>query len=238
MGDGVELEVTDTAQGTGPVRTLIDHATWWRERPVWRGRLHTIAFFVTIPAGFFLLAGATTTAARVAVAVYWASLAGLFGASASYHRLGRTPQRALWLRRLDHSMIFVLIAGTYTPICVLVLPRAWGIPMLVAIWVTALAGVILKMVRLSTHGVRSGSWLYIVMGWAAVVVLPVLLTHLGPVRIALLAAGGALYTAGAVVLGRQRPDPSPRVFGYHEVWHAFTIGAGACHFALIATVVR
>jgi hemolysin III len=233
MGDGVEHE-----SGHGQVRAMIEHATWWAERPVWRGRLHQIAFFVTIPAGFFLLAGATTAGARVAVAVYWASLAGLFGASASYHRLSRTPGRAKWLRRLDHSMIFVLIAGTYTPICLLVLPRVWGIPTLVVIWVTALAGVIMKMVRLTTVGGGGGSWLYIVMGWAAVAILPVLLTHLGPVRIALLAAGGALYTVGAVVLGRKRPNPSPRVFGYHEVWHACTIGAGACHFAMIALLVR
>ncbi len=156
------------------------------ERPLWRGRLHQIAFFLTLPAGLYLLAEAHTAAARVAVAVYWASLAGLFGASASYHRLGRTPVLTKWLRRLDHSMIFVLIAGTYTPICLLVLPRAWGIPMLVAVWVTALAGVIMKMVRVSTtKGGKSGSWLYIVMGWGAVLVLPQLLSHLDPARIAL-----------------------------------------------------
>ena len=170
--------------------------------------------------------------------MYWASLAGLFGASASYHRLGRTPRSVKWLRRLDHSMIFVLIAGTYTPICLLVLPKAWGIPMLVAVWVTALAGVIMKMVRVSTRGGKSGSWLYVVMGWGAVLVLPQLLSHLDPVRVALLAAGGLLYTAGAVVLGSRRPDPRPATFGYHEIWHAFTIAAGACHFALIALLVR
>ena len=117
-------------------------------KPTWRGRLHQIAFFVTLPAGFFLLAAAETTAARVAVAVYWATLAGQFGASASYHRLAHTERAVKWLRRLDHSMIFCLIAGTYTPICLLVLPRAWGIPMLVAAWVTALAGVIMKMISL------------------------------------------------------------------------------------------
>jgi hemolysin III len=208
------------------------------ERPLWRGRLHQIAFFLTLPAGLYLLAEAHTTPARIAVAVYWASLAGLFGASASYHRLGRTPRTTKWLRRLDHSMIFVLIAGTYTPICLLVLPRAWGIPVLVAVWVTALAGVIMKMVRVSTRGGKSGSWLYVVMGWGAIIVLPQLLSNLDPARIALLAAGGLLYTAGAVVLGSRRPDPRPATFGYHEIWHAFTIAAGACHFALIALLVR
>jgi hemolysin III len=210
----------------------------WSERPLWRGRLHQIAFFLTLPAGLFLLVEARSTAARVAVAVYVASLAGLFGASASYHRLARTPGSIKWLRRLDHSMIFVLIAGTYTPICLLVLPRVWGIPLLVGVWVTALAGVIMKMVRVGTHGGKSGSWLYIVMGWGAVIMLPQLLANLDPVRIALLGAGGLLYTLGAVILASQRPNPSPRHFGYHEVWHAFTLAAGACHFVMISLLVR
>lgn len=206
-------------------------------KPSWRGRLHQIGFFVTLPAGWFLLSGAHTTAARVAVAVYWASLAGLFAASASYHLYARTPTAVKWMRRLDHSMIFVLIAGTYTPMCLLVLPRVWGIPTLVAAWVTALAGILMKMVRLSARGGRSGSWLYIVLGWGAVLMLPKLLTGLGPGRFALLVAGGLLFTLGAVVLGRQSPDPRPPVFGYHEVWHAFTLAAIACHFVMVALVV-
>lgn len=207
-------------------------------RPAWRGRLHQIAFFVTLPAGYFLLAAAQTTAARVAVAVYWATLAGQFGASASYHRLAHSERMVKWLRRLDHSMIFCLIAGTYTPICILVLPRAWGIPMLVAAWVTALAGVIMKMIRVTAQGGASGSWLYMVLGWAAVITLPKLLDNLGLLRGLLLGFGGLIYTLGALVLGRQRPNPRPMSFGYHEVWHACTLAAGACHFALIATVLR
>jgi len=206
-------------------------------KPEWRGRLHAIAFFLVLPAGLFLLAAAHTTAARVAVAVYWASLAGLFAASASYHRLAHTERSVRILRKLDHSMIFALIAGTYTPICLLVLPKAWGIPMLVVVWVTALAGIIMKMVRLSTKGGKSGSWLYAVLGWAAVMTLPKLLGELGPVRMALLLGGGLLYTVGAVMFGKQRPNPAPAVFGYHEVWHVFTIGAGACHFALVALLL-
>ncbi|MCC6227178.1 MAG: hemolysin III family protein [Microthrixaceae bacterium] len=206
-------------------------------RPTWRGRLHGIAFFVTLPAGLFLLAEAKTAAAQVAVAVYWATLAGQFGASASYHRLAHTERAVKWLRRLDHSMIFCLIAGTYTPICLLVLPRAWGIPMLVAAWVTALAGVIMKMIRLGTGGGPSGSWLYMVLGWGAVITLPKLLGNLGLVRGLLLGIGGVIYTGGAVVLGKRSPNPRPLSFGYHEVWHACTLAAGACHFVLIALVV-
>lgn len=205
-------------------------------KPTWRGRIHQVAFFATLPAGWYLLAHAETTAARVAVAVYWASLAGMFGASASYHLLSRSPNAVKWLRRLDHSMIFVLIAGTYTPLCVVVLPRAWGIPILVAAWVTALAGIVMKMIRLSTWGGRSGSWLYLVLGWGGILMLPKLLTGLTTGGLALLTIGGVLFTVGAVILGKQRPNPLPAVFGYHEVWHAITVVAVACHFVLVAKV--
>ncbi|CAN5501659.1 hemolysin III family protein [soil metagenome] len=206
-------------------------------RPLWRGWLHLGAFLVVLPAGLYLLSVSQSAASRVAVAIYWASLAGLFATSASYHRLARTPKSVLWFRRADHSMIYVLIAGTYTPICLIVLPRVWGIPMLAIIWTAALAGIIMKMVRLGVGEGSAGSWLYIVMGWAAVISLPVLVTHLNGIQLALLAAGGLLYTVGAVVLARHRPDPIPTKFGYHEVWHSMTIAAGGCHFALIATMV-
>lgn len=207
-------------------------------RPTWRGKIHLAAFIVTLPAGLWLLAGAQTPAARVAVAVYWASMAGLFAASMSYHLFARSERAVTWLRRLDHSMIFVMIAGSYTPLCLVVLPRAWGIPMLVAMWVTALAGVIMKMIRVTANGGKSGSWLYVVAGWSSVITLPKLLSELTPTRMALLVAGGVLFTGGAVVLGTRRPDPRPMVFGYHEVWHTITVAACCCHFALIALIVH
>ncbi len=206
-------------------------------RPTWRGWLHFVAFLAVMPAGIVLLAVADSAAARVGVAIYWASLAGLFATSASYHRLARSERSVLWFRRADHSMIYVLIAGTYTPLCLIALPAIWGIPMLVVAWVTALAGVIMKMVRLGVGEGSSGSWLYIVMGWGAVITLPALLTSLNIAQLILLGVGGLLYTLGAVVLGRRRPDPAPARFGYHEVWHSFTIVAGACHFALVATLL-
>ncbi|MGB3410410.1 MAG: hemolysin III family protein [Microthrixaceae bacterium] len=217
--------------------TVLETVDAYGHRPLMRGWLHFAAFLVVLPAGLYLLTTADTAAARVAVAVYWASLAGLFATSASYHRLAHSPKAVLWMRRADHSMIFTLIAGTYTPICLVVLPAIWGIPMLVVIWVTALAGIIMKMVRLGTGGGKSGSWLYIAMGWAAIVTMPVLLTRLTALQTALLAIGGLLYTVGAIILGTRKPDPFPSRFGYHEVWHALTIAAGACHFVLIATVV-
>ena len=207
-------------------------------KPIWRGRLHQGAFFLSLPAGLWLLAGATTTSARVAVAIYWASMAGLYGTSASYHLFAHSERAVTWLRRADHSMIFVLIAGSYTPFCLLVLSRSWGIPILVVMWVIALAGIIMKMIRVTASGGKSGSWLYVVMGWTAIIALPQLLSELGLARMMLLFAGGIMYTVGAVILGKRWLNVSPTVFGYHEVWHALTIGAGVCHFALVAMVVR
>lgn len=207
-------------------------------RPVWRGRVHFLAALVAAPAAVVLFLVAPGPMAKVAVTIYAVSLVGLFAVSASYHRLAHTETAVKWFRRADHSMIFVLIAGSYTPFCLLVLPRVWGIPMLVVMWVTALAGIIMKMIRVTAAGGSSGSWLYVVMGWAAVITLPQLLSELGVARMSLLIIGGVMYTGGAIVLGKKWLNFSPSVFGYHEVWHALTVGAGACHFALVAMVVR
>ena len=206
-------------------------------RPFWRGRVHLIAALVTVPAAVLLLLSAHSALSRVAVAVYVTSLIGLFAVSASYHRIARTPTRVKWFRRADHSMIFILIAGTYTPICLLALPRSWGIPLLVVVWAAALAGVTLKMARLGAGPGSSGSWLYIVIGWGAVIAAPALVSSLDGVQLALMAAGGLLYTVGAVVLARRWPDPLPHSFGYHEIWHTMTVAAGGCHFVLIALVL-
>ena len=197
-----------------------------------------MAAVVTLPAAVLLLLSAHSVASRVAVAVYAVSLIGLFSVSASYHRLARTPTTVKWFRRADHSMIFVLIAGTYTPICLLALPPAWGIPLLIVVWGAALTGVTLKMMKLGNGTGNAGSWLYIVIGWGAVVAAPALVSSLDGIQLALLGAGGLIYTVGAVVLARRWPDPLPRTFGYHEVWHAMTVAAGGCHFALVALVIR
>jgi len=207
-------------------------------KPSWRGRLHQIAFYVALPAGLWLLAGATTTVARIGVAIYWVSLAGLFAASSSYHLYATSERAVKWMRRIDHSMIFVLIAGTFTPFGLVVLPPAWGIPMLVVMWATALAGILMKMIRISVEDSKSGSWLYAVLGWSAVIALPKLLAELGAARTMLLIIGGVLYTVGAVNFGRKFPRRHSPVFGYHEIWHAFTIAACACHFALVAMVTH
>lgn len=211
-----------------------DHADAYGFRPTWRGRIHFVAALITAPAALFLLLQADSNMARISVTVFALSLVGMFGVSSAYHRIARTPERVKWFRRADHSMIFILIAGTYTPICLLALPAGWGITMLVAVWIVALAGVTFKMARLDTG---SGSWLYIVLGWAAVIVTPALIQNLDGPQLALMAAGGLIYTIGAIGLARRWPDPVPHRFGYHEVWHTMTVAAGGCHFALVALVL-
>ncbi len=204
-------------------------------KPILRGRLHQVAFFVAIPAGIVLISLAHRTAARVAAVIYAVSLLAQLGTSAAYHVRPWSARALRRMKRLDHSMIFVLIAGTYTPMCLLVLHGAWSIAVLVAAWAGAVAGIALKMARVDGLRRVTGT-LYISLGWLVVVALPQTIRGLSPVALGLLVTGGIMYTGGAVVLARRRPDPSPRVFGYHEVWHSFTVAASACHFAVIMLV--
>jgi hemolysin III len=201
--------------------------------PRWRGRLHTWAFAAALPLGVVLVLLADHPAARIAVGVYATCLCAGFGVSAAYHRLARSPVARRRLRRLDHSLIFVVIAGTYTPLCVLALPERWGVPLLVTVWVGAVVGVVLKNVR----GADTANSLYLVLGWAAVMASPAIVEHLPVAALALMLSGGLAYTLGAAVLFRRRPDPAPAHFGYHEVWHACTVAASGCHFAMISLLV-
>lgn len=204
-------------------------------KPRWRGRLHQAAFYVSIPAGFSLVAAAGTALARFGAIMYAISLSGMYGASAAFHRVNWRPRAWKWMQRLDHSMIFLLIAGTYTPFCLLVLDGAWSVVFLAVVWSGAVLGISLKLS--TSRSSVLGSVLYILLGWVGVVTLPVVVGRLSATGIGLLLAGGILYTAGALVLFRRRPDPSPAVFGYHEVWHALVIAASVCHYALITMVV-
>jgi len=174
--------------------------------------------------------------ARVAVAVYALSLCAMFGASALYHRIDWPPRPRAWLRRLDHSMIYVLVAGTYTPFALLVLAPALGWAILGVVWAGALAGVVLSLAWIDKPRWLT-SVLYVALGWVAVIALPQLWDRAGAMAVALLATGGVLYTLGAVVYARQRPDPAPRVFGYHEVFHVLVIAAAAAQFAAVALAV-
>jgi hemolysin III len=200
--------------------------------PTWRGRLHAWAFVCALPAGLVLVWAAGHTTERVATAIYVVSLAAMLGTSAAYHRLAKSPAARRVMRRLDHSMIFVLIAGTYTPVCLLALPLTWGIPLLVAAWGLAGLGIVLKAADVQRR-VGLANALYIIVGWLSVVTLPVVLTSMSPVGLALMVVGGLAYTFGALVLLKRRPDPLPAVFGFHEVWHACTLVGVVSHFVMV-----
>jgi hemolysin III len=205
-------------------------------KPRMRGRLHQIAFFISLPAGVALIAVAGTGEARAGAAVFAASLAGVFGSSAAYHRIPWTDTARRRMKRLDHSMIFILIAGTYTPVCLLGLGGGWGVALLTTVWAGAIAGIVLKQVDVDgLH--RLTGFLYIALGWTAVIMLPTLFRSVSLATFALVIAGGLLYTLGAIVFARKRPDPNPAIFGYHEIWHAFTAGAGLCHYVAILLLV-
>jgi hemolysin III len=202
-------------------------------KPRLRGVSHQYAFFVAMAAGAALVVLVRGAEARVAVAVYALSLCAMFGASALYHRIDWPPRPRAWLRRLDHSMIYVLVAGTYTPFALLVLEPALGWTILGVVWAGAVAGVVISLVWIDAPRWLTAA-LYLALGWVAVVVLPQLWERAGAMAFALLTTGGLLYTIGAVVYARRRPDPAPRVFGYHEVFHVLVIAAAAAQFAAVA----
>ncbi len=201
-----------------------------------RGRLHEIAFFVSLPAGIALVALANTGKARLAAVIFTVGLAGVFGASAAYHRVAWSDVARKRMKRLDHSMIFVLIAGTYTPLCLLALSGAWSVVMLATVWAGAITGIVLKQVNIDGLKRVSG-FLYISLGWVSIVSMPQLFHTMSGTSFALVVAGGLLYTLGAIVFAVKRPDPNPAVFGYHEIWHAFTAGASLCHYSAVLLLV-
>ena len=133
-------------------------------------------------------------------------------------------------------MIFILIAGTYTPLCLLALNGVWGVAMLATVWAGAITGIVLKQVDIDGMKRLSG-FLYIALGWVSIVVLPQLFRNMSVTGSVLVVAGGLLYTLGAIVFATKRPDPNPAVFGYHEIWHAFTAGAGLCHYAAVLLLI-
>jgi hemolysin III len=201
-------------------------------RPRFRGVSHQYAFFASLITGAVLVLVAPTRRATTAAAIYAASVSGLFGASALYHRITWRPATRRWMRRLDHSMIFVLIAGTYTPFGLLVLHGTLATVVLGIVWFGALAGVVMKLAW-----VDAPKWLmaviYLALGWVGAATIPQMLSRAGVGAVVLLAAGGLLYSAGAVVYALRRPDPRPKVFGYHEIFHVLVIAAAAAHYAAI-----
>jgi hemolysin III len=203
-------------------------------KPRLRGVSHEWAFFISLIAGGALIAAAPSGHARIAMAIYAFSLSGLLGTSALYHRVNwRRPEIRKWMRRLDHSMIFLLIAGTVTPFALLVMSGPLADALLIAVWAGALAGIVVELIW-----VDAPKWVstivYLAVGWIGLLGFPAIIVGAGVGAGVLIAVGGVLYTAGAVVYARQRPDPNPAVFGYHEIFHVLVIAAAAAHFAAIA----
>jgi hemolysin III len=202
-------------------------------KPRLRGVFHQWACACSLPLGLVLVIVAGTARARIALSVYALSLIGLFGASALNHRVNwRSVTVRDWMRRLDHSMIFVLIAGSYTPFAMLVLRGPLATAILIAVWAGALLGIGFNLVW-SDAPTWLRAALYVLLGWVAVAALPQLGGAIGIGGMMLLGLGGILYTLGAVVYAVKRPDPVPAVFGYHEVFHTLVIAAAALQCAVI-----
>lgn len=207
-----------------------------RVKPKLRGVFHEYAFFVSFATGGLLIALADGGRERLAVAIYAVAITALFGASALYHRpMWSVPVRR-WLRRLDHSSIFLLIAGTFTPFALLVLDGSLATAILIVVWAGALSGIVLNLAWIDAP-----RWLtaivFVALGWVAVFAMPQLWSHLGPLPVLLLGAGGLLYTVGAVIYATKRPDPAPAVFGYHEIFHLLVIAAAAIQYSVVAFFV-
>lgn len=200
-------------------------------KPRFRGRLHQVAVFVSIPAGVVLLLAAPSSTARWSALIYWLTLLAQFGVSAAYHRRTWDVRSFTRMKRLDHSTIYLLIAGTYTPLVVIALDGTVEWVILAVAWTGAAVGVATKLYRVDMH-VFSGI-LYIGLGWAAVVILPAMARELPLAAFVLVIVGGLMYTLGALVLALNKPDPFPETFGYHEVWHSATIGAAGCMYTAI-----
>ena len=206
------------------------------ERPLLRGALHQAAFVVALVVGSLLVVSADGARRHLAAAVFAGSVAAMLGASALYHRVTWSPRLRPWMRRLDHAGIYLLIAGTYTPVGLLSLHGTLQHVTLAIVWAGAAVAIVLKFAW-----VGAPKWLAaatgIALGWAGVAALPQVAETAGIAAVVLLAAGGIAYTAGAVVYALKKPDPFPRVFGYHEVFHALTLVAVACQYVAVAFYV-
>jgi hemolysin III len=217
-------------------RTESETASAPRVKPLLRGYLHEYAFFVFVLLGVALALAAPTSRARLAAVIFAACVVSMLGTSALYHRVNWRLGPRRWLRRLDHAMIFLLIAGTYTPFGLLVLSGNWRVVVLAIVWSGALTAIVLRMIW-----IRAPKWLdalvAVALGWVGIFAFPQIFDKIGVFGTMLLLAGGILYTVGAVVYARRKPDPFPTVFGYHEIFHALVIAAVACQYASVTFFV-
>ena len=202
-------------------------------KPLLRGVLHQWAFVVSLVVGTLLILGAEGGAEHAAAAVFAGSVAVCFGLSALYHRVNWAPRVRLWMRRADHAGVYLLIAGTYTPVCVIALGGSLRLVVLAVVAAGSAAAIVLKVVW-----VEAPTWLAaaigIGLGWVGVALLPELASRVSPAAIVLLALGGIAYTVGAIIYARRRPNPAPTVFGYHELFHALTIVGVSCQYVAVA----
>ncbi|WP_338837539.1 PAQR family membrane homeostasis protein TrhA [Gordonia polyisoprenivorans] len=210
------------------------------DRPRLRGVIHQYAAFVAAACGIAVVIGAALlrgAAASTACAVYAITIVGLFGVSATYHRVHwKTVRSQIRMKRADHSMIFLFIAGTYTPFCVVALPSPLRWWVLGIVWIGAVAGVVLKIVWPAAPR-WLGVALYVLLGWVIVAVAPSLVTHAGVAVMVLLALGGVFYTVGGVLYALRRPNPWPATFGHHEVFHVCTAIAALLHYIAVWLVL-
>lgn len=207
-----------------------------RVKPLLRGVSHQVAAFAAAPAALALVASARSHTAAVGAAVYAASVVLLFAVSASYHRPLWSPAAYAIMGRLDHSAIFVLIAGTYTPLCLL-LGGTIGRALLAVVWTGAALGILFSVAWPRAPKPLLAA-LCVLLGWIVVPLLPALRAAIGAHGLALLVAGGLLYTVGAAIYALRRPDPFPSVFGFHEIFHVLVVAAAVCHFVVVAGAVR
>jgi len=235
-----EAPATDPPAFADRPFTSLDDLIWkvsWEARPTERGRLHAISAFLAPPAALAAVLNARPGRVRAATAVYGFGLCAMFAASGAYHRLTRSRKVASILRRVDHSMIYVMIAGTWTPVAVAVLPPRQARVALGAVWGTALTAIGAKVALLDGEN-RAGSWFYPVLGVAGAALAPAVVREGGPAPLVGLVVGGAAFLGGATVFAAQRPDPWPTRFGFHEIFHAAVVVGVASHFAAIWRLTR
>ncbi len=204
-------------------------------KPKLRGVFHEIGFYVATATGAVMVVTAKAGTAQTAAAIFASCVVICFGASAVYHRPTWRPRARAWLARLDHAGVYLLIAGSYAPFGLIVMSRGWAIPVLAIVWGGALVAILLKL-----FWVQAPKWLSaaigLMLGWVGAAAFTQLL-RLAPLAILLVVVSGILYTAGAVIYARRRPDPRPQVFGYHELFHLLTVAAAACQYVVVAFYV-
>jgi hemolysin III len=204
--------------------------------PRFRGVTHLLAFVAAAPVGVLLVVHTRSGIAQIGAVVFAASVAAMLGVSSLFHRRRWTPARKRWIGVLDHAMIYVLIGGTYTPFALLVLRAGWRTPLLMVVWGGGIVATVAKLLRPNAPAwIAAGTCL--VLGWISVIALPQIIERLGLGPTCLLLVGGLAYTAGAVVYARRRPDPFPRSFGYHEIFHLLVVVAVACQYLTVGLFV-